>query len=61
VLTKTTARNKHLHHTTCSVASLLVESANRRAAATSLSLGRDPRIPGLGSSSWAGGSWAEAE
>lgn len=40
----------------------VVEPATGKAAAKSLSLGRDPESPGtweigLGSSSWAGGSW----
>lgn len=40
---------------TCS-ASLLVEPANRKIVATSLSLGRDLEVPGLGFSGRAGGS-----
>ena len=45
---------------TCA-ALLLVEPANRKAAAASLSLGRDPGSPGtgLGSSVWAGGTGPE--
>lgn len=41
-------------------ASLLFESANGKVAAMSLSLGRDLTSLGtrLGSSAWAGGSWA---